>query len=195
MLSLLPATNESYMFQTPEKAILEQQAAALDLPLITQPTQALQEEELNDLKILLGRAQEKYHLDGIAVGALASDYQFVRVQHICHELGLRTYAPLWHKRQLPYMEELASWFDIRMTSIAAEGLGESWLGKRLTMEDVKKLEQLHNKIGLHPAGEGGEFETIALDGPFFKKPIAITYSKKMENPHVGRLHFKSTSSS
>lgn len=188
LLSLIPQNPESYMFQTPLRALVEAQAAALNLPVLFQETSGEEERELEDLKALLLRAKKKYHITKVAVGALASDYQHVRVNHVCHELGLKTYAPLWHKKQNTYMREMiGAGFDIRMTKIAAFGLDASWLGKRLTLKDVERLAELERRFGFHVAGEGGEYETIVLDGPNFRWPLIITYEKVVETQEVGKL--------
>ena len=87
-------------------------------------------------------------------------------------------------------EIIAAGYDIRMTRIAAEGLDKSWLGRKLTLKDCSTLEELQKKIGLHPAGEGGEFETIVLDAPLFKSPIDINFSISMESENRGELVLK-----
>jgi diphthine-ammonia ligase len=67
------------------------------------------------------------------------------------------------------------------------GLGEQWLGKRLGEEDLVRLEQLRGTLGIHPGGEGGEFETIVLDGPLFKRHLEIEFEKRMESEERGEL--------
>ena len=187
LLSLLPSNPDSWMFQSPDKKLLERQAAALGLPILFQQTAGEKEEELDDLKALLERAKAEHGIDGVAVGALASDYQQERVNRICHQLNLKTFSPLWHTDQLQLLREMvAAGFDIRMTRIAADGLSADWLGKKLTEEDLDKLEMLGKK-GFHPAGEGGEFETIVLDGPIFRQPIQISFETEMESEYRGEL--------
>jgi asparagine synthase (glutamine-hydrolysing) len=188
LLSMIPQSQDSYMFQNPSVALLKKQASSLQIPLLLQETHGEKELELEDLKILLQNAKEKYDIDGVAVGALASDYQQERINRVCHELNLKTYAPLWHKNQEQLLRELlAAGFDIRMTRIAADGLTEEWLGKKLTQGDVDKLVALNKRLSINVGGEGGEFETIVLDGPIFAEPINISYGKKMESTHRGEL--------
>jgi ABC transporter with metal-binding/Fe-S-binding domain ATP-binding protein len=188
LLSLLPENPDSFMFQQPSRELLERQAKSLGVPILFQTTKGEKEEELADLKGLLLAAKERFRITGVAVGALASDYQHERVSRICHELSLKTYAPLWHKDQERLLREMVcAGFDIRMTRVAADGLGEEWLGRRLTLEDVEKLVALNRKYGVAIGGEGGEFETIVLDGPIFKEPIKIAFEKAMESDWRGEL--------
>ncbi len=188
LISLQPKNTESWMFQTSDLKITQMQAKAIGLPLITQETLGEKEKELLDLKKALQRAKKMYKLEGIAVGALASDYQHERVNRICHELSLKCYAPLWHKDQAMLLKDLiTSGFDIRMVSIAAEGLSKEWLRKKLTLEDLEKLSERHKRIGMHIGGEGGEYETLVFDGPIFKKRIDVLKSHiEMENECTGK---------
>ncbi len=188
LMSILPDNPDSYMFQKPLKELLERQAASLHLPLITQHTAGEKEDELAELILLLRRAKEEHGIEAVGVGAIASSYQNDRVKAICDDLGLEVYAPLWNADPQKHIRELlAAGFDIRMTRIAADGLTAEWLGRRLTPDDVDRLVQLHEKLGLSVAGEGGEFETIVLDGPIFSEPISIEYEVKMESENRGEL--------
>ena len=54
-------------------------------------------------------------------------------------------------------------------------------------KDVDKLTKLNEKIGLNIAGEGGEFESLVIDGPIFKKKLAIKGKIKMESENTGRF--------
>jgi asparagine synthase (glutamine-hydrolysing) len=77
-------------------------------------------------------------------------------------------------------------FEIIMSSVAAEGLDKTWLGRKITEEDVDKLVKLNKKIGLNIAGEGGEFETLVVEGPCFKKKLIIEKGEVvMESENTG----------
>jgi asparagine synthase (glutamine-hydrolysing) len=185
---MIPENPDSYMFQNPSIELLKKQANSLQIPSLTKTTTGEKEKELDDLKELLRKAKEEYDITGVAVGAVASDYQHERVNRVCEGLGLKTYAPLWHKDQEMLLREMISaGFDIRMTRIASDGLTKEWLGKRLTHEDVDRLVALNKKLGINIAGEGGEFETIVLDGPIFAQPIDIDYDIIMESENRGEL--------
>jgi len=191
LLSIIPEGDESYMFQTPDSKLLKKQAESLGFPLIIQESKAKKELELNDLKKLIEKGIKQHGIEGVAVGALASDYQHERVNRVCEELGIKVFAPLWHKDQYSLMKEMiTAGFDIRMTKIAALGLSKEWLGKKLTIKDMDKLLALNKKMGFHTAGEGGEFETIVLDGPIFKKQINIEFDVEMESEYSGQLKIK-----
>lgn len=192
LVSVMPTRADSWMFHTPNIQFVNYQAEALGLPLVAQATSGEKEKELNDLKKALQQAKKKYHVDGVVVGALASDYQQERVNRVCEDLQLKTYAPLWHKDQDRLLREMIDCgFEIIIQHIAAEGLSEKWLGRKLDQRCHDDLLILHKKFGMNPAGEGGEYESFVFDGPIFKKRIVIEDAeKKMESANCGTLVMK-----
>jgi len=96
-------------------------------------------------------------------------------------LSLKIFSPLWHISQETELREiLDSGFEVILTRIAAEGLDSSWLNVPLTTAHLKKLVELNKKLGLNIAGEGGEYESLVLDGPIFTKRIVIRESTVTE---------------
>lgn len=187
LVTLQSEKEDSWMFHTPNISLVGMQAQALDIPLIVQQTKGEKEEELEDLERALAKAKKQYEVEGVAVGALASDYQQERVNRVCEKLGLKTYAPLWHKNQAKLLREMVdAGFVILIQAIAAEGLDEQWLSRIVDEKMINELEELHKKKGLQVAFEGGEAETFVIDGPIFKKKIVIKKAKKrMESPYTG----------
>jgi len=61
--------------------------------------------------------------------------------------------------------------------VACEGLGREWLGRVIDSRALKELEKLSNKHRFHLAGEGGEFESLVLDAPFFRKRLVVKKAK------------------
>ena len=64
-------------------------------------------------------------------------------------------------------------FQVIISCVFAEGLDESWLGRLIDEEALAELEKISEKTYLHLAFEGGEAETLVIDGPIFKKRIEI----------------------
>ena len=189
LITLCSVNESSYMFHTPNIDIAKVQSKALGIPIIEQKTEGEKEKELEDLKKAFVAAKKKYHIEGVAVGALYSDYQAERVNRICEELKLKCYTPLWHKNQELLLKEMVDCgFEIVIQAIAGEGLSKKWLGRRIDCNAIEDLVKLQQKLGLHPAGEGGEYESLVLDGPMFHQKIVIEKSSIiMENECTGRL--------
>jgi predicted ATP pyrophosphatase (TIGR00289 family) len=133
------------------------------------------EDELTLLKTLLQGAEA----DGVVAGTIASNYQMSRLKKLCVELELKLYAPLWNKGSERLLRAMAGSMDIIVVQVAAYGMKESWLGRKLDEGAVDDLSELHRKHGVHIMGEGGEYETLVLDAPIFKKRIKVmNYDKK-----------------
>ena len=178
LISVFSKNKESYMFHTPSISKVKKQAEVMGIPLLIQKTKGKKEEELKDLKNVILKAKEKYKVEGIVTGALASVYQSSRIQKICDELKLKCINPLWKKNEIKYLKELIkNKFEVIITGVFAYPLDNSWLGRPIDNKFIEKVQILSKKYKIHPAGEGGEFETFVLDCPLFKKPLKITDSK------------------
>jgi uncharacterized protein (TIGR00290 family) len=73
-------------------------------------------------------------------------------------------------------EQLHASFLIMVTGVFAHGLEQRWLGTILTEQNIEELIQRTTQYKINPAGEGGEFETLVLDGPLFQKKIVVDTS-------------------
>ncbi len=174
LITLVSENPDSYMFHTPNIRRTGLQAKALDIPLLTWPTEGVKEGELEDLSAAVAAARERYAVQGIVTGAIESIYQAARVQRICRDQDLWCFNPLWQTNQIDYLRRLLKEdFSIIISGVYAYPFDASWLGARLTEERIQMLERLQKKYKINPSGEGGELETFVLDGPFFQKRIEI----------------------
>jgi len=192
LITIKSKNTASFMFHTPNIDMTKYQAEALELPLMTFETKGEKEVELKDLESAIKKAKTKYDLDGIITGALFSEYQASRIIKLCEGLGLKCYSPLWHMDQETEVREIIkAGFKIVLTAVAAEGLNKKWLGRVLTEKDVDALVAVHKKVGINIAGEGGEFESLVIDGPNFKKRLEILDSEIIEeNENTALLQIK-----
>ena len=191
LITLKSQNPESYMFHTPAIELVELQAEAIGMPLVMKETLGEKEKELEDLRAAFGEAKARYEIEGVITGALWSNYQKERIERIAAEENLKVYSPLWHINQETEMRLVITNFEMIFTGISAYGLDKSWLGRRITMEDVDRLAGLDKKINI--SGEGGEFESLVLDGPasMFKKKLVIVKSEILEeDENTARLIVK-----
>lgn len=173
---MVPKSDESYMFHFPNARLVRKQAAQMNIPLIEKQTEGIKERELDDLQDAIESVRGD--IDGVVAGALASSYQKLRIDSICKRLGLLSIAPLWQCDPVKYLKKAISEFEIIITAVAAPPLDEKWLGRRLDGKCVDELAALHKRFGIHPGGEGGEFESFVLDCPMFAKRIKIADAEK-----------------
>jgi len=174
LISLFSQNPDSYMFHTPSIKRVKEQAKVMNLPIQISKTKGIKEKELKDLENAISLAKEKYNLDGIITGALHSNYQATRIQKICDKLKLKCLNPLWHKDEIKYLQELIkNKFKIIIVAIAAYPLNESWLGRIIDKQFIEDTKKLKDKYKIHPAGEGGEFETLVLNCPLFNQELKL----------------------
>lgn len=174
LVSIFSQNKESYMFHTPNIEITKIQAEAIGLPILIKSTKGEKEAELDDLKEAIEEARQKFHIEGIVTGAIASVYQASRIKKICNELHLKCINPLWGMNQIELLKEIVNLgFEVIISGVFAHPLDEKWLGRKLDLKMVEELAELQKRYKINPAGEGGEIETAVLDAPFFKKRIVI----------------------
>lgn len=177
LVTLIPKSDESYMFHHPNVRWTKLQSEAIGIKLITKETEGEKEKELEDLKDVLNSLKDE--IDGVVSGALESRYQRVRIDRICRDLGLESFSPMWKLSMRDYFQEMiGSGFQNIITAVAAEGLDETWLGRRIDLKTLKDLEKVSRKYGIHKGGEGGEYESFVLDGPIFNKRVEIIKARK-----------------
>ncbi len=146
----------------------------MGLPLIFQETEGRKEEELKDLAKALEEAETKVDIEGVVAGAIDSDYQKTRIDRVAEETGLRSFAPLWRKNPSQLLfEQLAAGFRGIISGVYAQGFNETWLGRPFIEETIQALLKLTGRFGIHPSGEGGEYESLVLDAPIFKQRLHI----------------------
>lgn len=179
---------DSYMYQTVGHNVVAQYSELLGVPLYRQPingsavTQKLDyapvsNDETEDLYILLKTVLKNHPaVEAVSVGAILSSYQRTRVENVCQRLGLISLSYLWQRDQVELLDEIVkSKLDARIIKVAGMGLKpQTHIGKSLA--DIQpELLFLHERFGLHPCGEGGEYETLVVGGPssLFKKKFSI----------------------
>ena len=173
LLSIKSENDESYMFHVPNIHMTDLISQAVEIPLIEIKTAGVKEEELKDLKEGFKQLKE-LGIEAIYTGALFSTYQKSRIEKLADEIGISAISPYWHKDPKEYMNlVIDSGFKVIISGVFAEGLDQSWLGRLIDADALKELEKISEKTYLHLAFEGGEAETLVIDGPIFKRRIEI----------------------
>ena len=133
---------------------------------------AVLEEALSDLAL---------DVTGVTAGAVESEFQTHRIEAMCERLDAELFAPLWREDPVDLAHAmLDAGFEIRIIAVAAYGLDESWLGRRLDADALADLERLNEEYGVHVLGEGGEFETLVTDAPHMDRPIELEYDTEWD---------------
>jgi len=176
LVSMIPMRKDSWMFHYPNIRLVDLFAEAVEIPLVKAETSGIKEREVEDLKNLI----EKVDVEGIVSGAIASNYQKIRIEKICSQLKLKCITPLWHESPLEILKEILDLkFKVIITGVYAYGFSMEWLGRKVDEDAVEALIELNKQYGVSLVGEGGEYETLVLDAPFFKKRIKILKAEKV----------------
>ena len=183
---------ESYMYHVPATRLARLAAESIGRPLVEVDPDAFDadvatdsgaqgDRELAPLERAVGDLDAKVDLTGVTAGAVESEYQTSRIRGMCDRLGIDLYAPLWGEDPRELAEAmLDAGFEIRIIRVAARGLDESWLGRTLDREALDELGALNEEYGVHVLGEGGEFETLVVDGPHMDRRIELEYERRWE---------------
>ncbi|KAI3799559.1 hypothetical protein L1987_34858 [Smallanthus sonchifolius] len=186
LANLLPVNDsvdelDSYMYQTVGHQIVVSYANCMGLPLFRRKIQGSTRrhdlsynktpgDEVEDMFILLKEVKKQIpSITAVSSGAIASDYQRLRVENVCSRLGLVSLAYLWKLDQSLLLQQMIESGIVAITvKVAAIGLDPSkHLGKEMShlWPHLLKLNELY---GSNICGEGGEYETLTLDCPLFK---------------------------
>ena len=168
IVAMIPRREDSWMYHSVNIHLIDLFAECAGFPLVKAETGGEREQEVEDLKLVLSGLD----VEGVVSGAIASNYQKRRIDRICEQLGLKSLTPLWGRKPLDILHEmLDADFEVIITSVAAQGFDVSWLGRKLDEECINDLLKLEKKYKINISAEGGEYETLVLDAPFFKKRI------------------------
>jgi diphthine-ammonia ligase len=170
LVTARPKNRDSYMFHSANLDVVPVIAQVANMQYVEITTEGNKEEELVDLESGLARLD----VEGVIAGAVASEYQAERVKAITDRLGLELFTPLWHMDTELLLREVALLMDARIIVTAAEGLDASFLGARIDDALIQRLKRVAATRRINLAGEGGEYESITLNAPFYSRPI--TYS-------------------
>ncbi|KAK9827348.1 hypothetical protein WJX81_008556 [Elliptochloris bilobata] len=175
-----PDELDSFMFQTIGHQLVAAFAACVELPLYrrriggaSKHTELGYErtagDEVEDLYTLLAFVKQTLPgVEAVASGAIASDYQRLRVEHVCGRLGLVSLAYLWHQPQAALLEGMmARGLVAVLVKVAALGLDPGRHLGRSIASMRPHLTKLRRQFGCSVCGEGGEYETFTLDCPMF----------------------------
>ncbi|POS87535.1 hypothetical protein EPUL_003884 [Erysiphe pulchra] len=145
-------------------------------------------DETECLVPLLKRIMNEHpNANAVSTGAIYSTYQRTRIENVARRLGLVSLSFLWQypllslKNSTSLIEDMHSAkIEARIIKVAGSGLDENFLWQNLTSKStLKKVQKAVQKFGVEDdgaiLGEGGEFETLVLDGPshLFKSRIEI----------------------
>ncbi|HXG13806.1 MAG TPA: diphthine--ammonia ligase [Candidatus Nitrosotenuis sp.] len=189
LITIITPSAESHLLHHPNIALASLQAKSMKMPQIAIETDSTDtNKEIELLRKAMREAKTRYSVEGIVHGGILSEFQKTKFEEAARSLNLSVIAPLWQKNQKQYMQQLVdSGFEFIITSVSCDGLDQSWLGRKITREDLGILEGLSKKHDFNLSFEGGEAETFVTNCPLFSAPIKITKSETHWDGYRGRF--------
>ncbi|AAM01859.1 diphthine--ammonia ligase [Methanopyrus kandleri] len=183
-LTVVPSDPESMMFHVPNADLGALVAQVMGLEPVRIRSGRDDEADIEEI----ARVLEGLDVDALVSGAIASRYQKERLDRLCEELGIEHVHPLWGMDPFEELELLVErGFEVMIIGVSAAGMDESWLGRRIDEDFIEDIRRLYEKYRIHPAGEGGEYETLVLDAPLFERRIVLERVEKRWDGFSGEL--------
>jgi len=102
------------------------------------------------------------------------------VTRVCNEVGITPIEPLWGLDPKRIISDFVNeGFEAIVINAKTNLFGKEWLGRKINRSFLKDLFELRKKRDFHICGEFGEYHTLVIDGPIFKRRIKILDSKKV----------------
>lgn len=158
------------------RTLLEQQAAALSLPLdqVLIPQQCTDEQYGQLMKAALLNHREQGVLR-VAFGDLfLEDVRAYREDRL-QQVEMQPVFPVWGIPTSELAEEFVDrGFRAILTCVDTEQLDGDFVGRDFDRQLLADLPE-----GVDPCGENGEFHSFVYDGPIFARPIAVNRGERV----------------
>ena len=150
------------------------QAKAMELPLVQQPTTS------SNYEAVYTTTLAKLKSTGVNYGIFGDiDFEPHRewITRVCSSVKIMPVLPLWQQHQEDIARDFINQgFEAVVVAARADLMGAEWLGRKFDETFLKELSAYDDEIS--PCGEAGEFHTLVVDGPLFKKRIEIRLAEK-----------------
>jgi diphthine-ammonia ligase len=155
-------------FHGTEKRLVQLQGEAVGIPVFQQETTFGNYE--TDFKKAI-RSLLPEGIKGMVFGDIYNDEHLAWVERVCADLGIEAVEPLWGKSTDDVINQfLDAGFEAVIVAADARLIDEAWLGKKVDRDFIDYLKSKN----IDPCGESGEYHTLVVNGPLFKRKIEIT---------------------
>ncbi|MCU0846860.1 MAG: diphthine--ammonia ligase [Spirochaetes bacterium] len=168
LLNLISKGSLRCCFHGLDNGLIRDQAGAVGIPLLLKEMSEGMNDYEREFKEVLSGLKDT-GIDGVVFGDIYLDEHREWVERVCGDAGLAALEPLWGMEAGKTVGEfIARGFKAVVVSCREE-LGEDFVGRTV---DGEMIEELKAK-NICPCGENGEYHTLVVDGPIFKRRIDI----------------------
>jgi diphthine-ammonia ligase len=174
LVTFIPACSD---FRAHPLTVIEKQAEALNLTwtkiVVKKPYERFYELSLEKVKRIY---DIEYLITGDIdfIGGFSTNYMEER----CQAVGLNIFNPVWQKSRDEIWELLfENKFEIIFSLSKASLLSASWIGKSITKKIFTEFKNIAQANGIDLCGENGEFHSIVINSPDFRKKLILKSSR------------------
>ncbi len=169
LLNFISRESKRGCFHGLEGKLLQFQAELIGIPIIQKEVSPDMEKYEEEFKAAVTEFRNK-GINNMVFGDIYLLEHESWIERVCGDLKIKPLEPLWNNPPEKIIDEFVeSGFKAVIVSCKADIMNKDYLGKII---DKKLALELKAK-GICPCGENGEFHTLVIDGPIFKKPINI----------------------
>jgi uncharacterized protein (TIGR00290 family) len=170
LLNFISRESQRCCFHGVQARLLALQAELIGVPLIQKETTADMQKYEEEFKEAVSTIPG---VNAMVFGDIYLDEHKDWVDRVCHDVGVDVIEPLWNDSPSRLLKEFIDFgFKAVIVSCQADKFDKNFVGREV---DTALLRELESR-GICPCGENGEFHTLVVDGPIFKRKISITKS-------------------
>ena len=99
-------------------------------------------------------------------------------EKVCEKAQMTAVLPLWQEDREKLVKEFIDLgFKARIVVVNKTMMSPEFLGRDMSHELLEEIE----KTGADVCGENGEYHTVVYDGPLFKTPLNLNFSKEVKD--------------
>ena len=158
-------------FHGTEDKLIQMQSSAIGIPLLQKETtwDGYEQEFKEAVRSLIPSG-----VKGMVFGDLYLQGHKDWVERVCGDLGIEALEPLWGKNPEEVLSSfIDDGFEAVIVSAQSKLIDEDWIGRRVD----KAFTEYLKKKSIDICGENGEYHTLVINGPIFKRRIRLIESK------------------
>lgn len=171
LVSTFSAATQRLSMHGVKEQIIEKQSEAIGIPLIKMFTDGADHESYERSMFKLMNQLKDERINEVVFGDIfLEDLRKYRESNLS-KVGVNAHFPLWKKETKELINEfLELGFKTICCCIDSSKLSDDFLGQII---DYEWIATLPNDVDV--CGENGEFHTLCIDGPIFRKPLSVDY--------------------
>ena len=174
LITMVNHNEQRSFFHGADYKMLQAYSESLAIPILITPTSG-HEYHL---------AMERSLKEAVALGAEMACFGDIDIEsnrlwceERCHNAEIKSFFPLWQKKRSDNVYDLVDLgYKCLIKSINSTLLPKELLG-RIIDHDVITIMKNHN---IDICGENGEYHTLVVDGPIFRKPLPYKTGKLLD---------------